>query len=116
MSSLLPEKIESKHVAAHMSENYDELIRLAALQRQVDRTGEPPAEFKAELAELSGIGLRLLTLTAKLIEGKPYQIVTDNHDNAKQYRALGQHVGAAIEVAEIAGRFTRIIFRPPAAQ
>ena len=99
-----------------MSENYDELIRLAALQRQVDRTGEPAAEFKAELAKLSGIGLRLLTLAAKLLEGKPYQIVTDNLDNAKQYRALAQNVGAAIEVGEIAGRFTRMIFRSPSVQ
>ena len=65
---------------------------------------------------MSGIDLRLLTLAAKLLEGKSYQIVTDNLDNAKQYRALAQNVGAAIEVGEIAGRFTRMIFRPPSVQ
>ena len=109
-------RLEKQKAESALNENYDELIRVAALQRQVDLTGEPAAEFEAELAKLSGIDLRLLTLAAKLLEGKQYQIVTDKPDNAKQYRALGQHVGAAIEVAEIAGRFTRIIFRPPAAQ
>ena len=96
-----------------MGESHDEIVRLATLRLQADRTGEPAAEFEAELAKLSGIDLRLLTLAAKLLEGKPYQIVTDNLDNAKQYRALAQNVGAAIEVGEIAGRFMRMIFRPP---
>jgi hypothetical protein len=65
------------------------------------------------LLRLDNVDVLCLRLVEKLLEGKPYGILSDNPESIKRVRSIAAHLGATVrEVHERGGR-TGIIFDPP---
>jgi hypothetical protein len=108
-----------------MDENFDfdAIVSLAALQHKIDLStfgnDVSPAEMENWTNRLNALdrnGLLMLRLAAKLLEGKPYAITSDNPETITRYLPLAELMGASVQsIAERDG-ITRIVFGPPSAQ
>jgi hypothetical protein len=95
----------------------DEIVILAELQLRIDRY-ELPADceaFDRGMAQLQLGDGALLSVAAKLLGGKRYAVTTDNPETVRRALATARHVGGTAEVQED-GRFTHLLFSPPAVQ
>ena len=91
--------------------NDDEVIRVARLIRAVDN-GEDPAELERLLAMMDASDRSVLWLAAKLIEGKPCCVATDNAESWRRARSMAERLGGVVS-EEADGRMTSLRFDPP---
>jgi hypothetical protein len=98
-----------------------EIVRVATLMHKVDQgaSAEDEAAFTSALANLDKWGVRLVTFAGKILEGKRYQITSDNPETFSRYRALAQHLGATVVDGGDSVLFedsVTLTFAPPAKQ
>jgi TusA-related sulfurtransferase len=53
----------------------------------------------------------VLLAAAKLIEGKPFSIVTDNQDTIAGFRSIAHFMGADIDEISEGGQFTKVTLK-----
>lgn len=98
-----------------MSEDVEiaEIVRLAALMHKVDRddSDEDATELERGLKQLGGMGSAMVIFAGKMLEGKPYRVISDWPETVARYRSVARHLGASEETTELG-----IVFRPPAQQ
>jgi hypothetical protein len=101
-----------------MHDNFDELLRLAALTES--ESADDLRELERGLDRLDAADKPLAVFALKLLQGKPYAVTSNSPETLARYRAFADHVGAVIEVIEgvdwPAPGLTKIVFRPPPAQ
>jgi hypothetical protein len=98
----------------------EEIISLAALKRKIDLDNAVSSSdmdaFKKGLDRFGDAGIPMLMVAAKLLEGKGYQITTDNPETISRCRSLADHMGASIDVIRKDSWLTQMNFRPPSRQ
>jgi hypothetical protein len=80
----------------------NEIIAVAALLCKANKSdSEEDAEnFGRALDSLVDVdSVALVFCAAKLMEGKPYGVHSNNPETVKRYRALAQHLGASVTEA-----------------
>ena len=92
--------------------NDDEIIRVAHLMRAVDQDASPE-ELERALAAMERSDITALWLAAKLLDGLPYSIVTNNPGSVRRALAVARRLGAVAAEVETDGRITRLRFDLP---
>ena len=92
--------------------DFDAIIRVASLwlARKFDD------EIRVTLPHIDESSVPLVVIAAKLMEGKPSGVRTDDPDTIRRCQQLARHIGASVELIEEASGRTQIFFGPPARQ
>jgi hypothetical protein len=103
-----------------MGENIDweAIVTLAALQREATLGNYvSPAEMENWTTSLNALDHPgLVMLAAKLLEGKPYAVTSDNPDTIRRCLPLAEFIGASIQSITESDGITQIVFGPPSEQ
>lgn len=92
--------------------DFDAIIRVASLwlaQKFND-------EIRVTLPHIDEGSVPLVVMAAKLMEGKPSGLHTNDPDTIRRCQQLARHIGASVELIEEASGRTQIFFGPPARQ
>jgi hypothetical protein len=92
-----------------------DIIAVAQLMHEVNRHGraEDIERLDQERAALGIYDRMLLDFASQILEGKPYELVSDNPDHIERARDLAHRLGATEREAAAGGAMTSIIFDPP---
>ena len=99
--------------------NYGKIIEISALQHAVDNAPDDKAlweKFEAALEALPREDLTLVSLATKLLEGKPYRIITDNPETVARARSFAKYLGVTVTQVGQAENETSLLFEPPEKQ
>jgi hypothetical protein len=93
--------------------DYSEIITLAAMSNQPNEyfTPEIEADYNARLDKVDG---SLVIVASKMLAGRGYMVHTDNPETIAKYRALADHMGAAVSVPEPSWPGLRQVLLTPA--
>jgi hypothetical protein len=99
--------------------NDNEIIRVAHLMRAMDQGGRRKkgsnsvGEFERARATMDSWDMSALWFAVKLIEGKPYVVMSDNPEFVRRMRSVAGRLGGVTALVETDVETASLRFEPP---
>jgi hypothetical protein len=92
-----------------------EIVEIARLLHGINQGGDTDHSdlLRKQLQTLTGVETIMVLLVAKLMQGDPFQIASDNLESILRYFAIAREIGAGVLTQEGPEREVRMIFFPP---